>query len=61
MIIRGENDPIFPEAGARAYLRDLPEAEIRILDRGHFGLEDRLPEIAALVARFVERLGTAGP
>jgi pimeloyl-ACP methyl ester carboxylesterase len=51
LVIWGKNDPIFPQAGAHAYLRDVPEAEVHILDTGHFALEDKLPEIASLLAR----------
>jgi pimeloyl-ACP methyl ester carboxylesterase len=59
LVIWGKNDPIFPQAGAHAYLRDVPEAEVHILDTGHFALEDKLPEIASLLARFLDRLARA--
>ena len=39
MIVWGENDAIFPAEGARTYLRDLPDAEIHLLNTGHFALE----------------------
>ena len=42
LVIWGKNDPIFPQAGAHAYLRDVPEAEVHILDTGHFALEDKV-------------------
>ncbi|TXK42239.1 alpha/beta fold hydrolase [Nonomuraea sp. C10] len=61
LITWGANDPFFPEPGARAYLRDLPGAELHVLDTGHFALEDRLPEIAPLVAGFLERVWDRGP
>ncbi|MET0240058.1 MAG: alpha/beta hydrolase, partial [Sphingobium sp.] len=38
LIVWGKNDYIFPEAGAHPYLRDLPKAEMHILDSGHFAL-----------------------
>lgn len=57
LIVWGRNDPFFPEPGAHAYLRDLPEAELRILDTGHFALEERLFEIAPLIAGFLDRHG----
>ncbi|MGH1558873.1 alpha/beta fold hydrolase [Caulobacter segnis] len=41
LIVWGKNDKIFPEDGFHPYLRDLPKAEIHILDSGHFALEDR--------------------
>ncbi|MGW2158508.1 alpha/beta fold hydrolase [Nonomuraea sp. NPDC001699] len=56
LITWGVNDPFFPEPGARAYLRDLPDAEIHLLDTGHFALEDHLPHIAPLIAGFLDRV-----
>ncbi|KAB2361772.1 alpha/beta fold hydrolase [Actinomadura montaniterrae] len=56
LIVWGRNDPFFTEPGARAYLRDVPDAELHVLDTGHFALEDRLPEIAPLVAGFLDRV-----
>ena len=56
LIVWGRGDAFFTEAGARAYLRDLPDAELHVLDTGHFALEDRLPEIAPLIADFLDRL-----
>ncbi|ATU94353.1 alpha/beta hydrolase [Phyllobacterium zundukense] len=55
-ILWGRNDPFFVEAGARAYLTDLPNAELHLFDTGHFALEERLDAIAPLVAGFVNRL-----
>ena len=46
LIVWGRNDAFFPEPGARAYLRDLPGADLHLLDTGHFPLEENLPEIA---------------
>jgi pimeloyl-ACP methyl ester carboxylesterase len=51
----GRNDPFFLEAGAKAYLRDIPDAELHLFDTGHFALEEHVSEIAALVAAFVDR------
>ncbi|MCC9310162.1 hypothetical protein LN042_24350 [Kitasatospora sp. RB6PN24] len=56
LIVWGLGDPFSVEAGARAYLRDLPDAELHLLDTGHFALEEKLPEIAPLVAAFLDRL-----
>lgn len=56
LIVWGRFDPFFPEPGALAYLRDLPSAELHLLDTGHFALEDGLPTIAPLVAGFLDRL-----
>src|SRR5262249_20274776 len=41
LLVWGKNDVIFPAEGARAYLRDLPDAELHLLDTGHFALEDQ--------------------
>ncbi|MDI7862843.1 alpha/beta hydrolase [Rhizobiaceae bacterium n13] len=58
-ILWGRNDPLFLEAGARAYLTDLPNAEFHLFDTGHFALEERLDTIAPLVAGFVNRLSSS--
>ncbi len=55
LIAWGRNDPFFTEAGARAFLADVPEAELHLFDTGHFALEECLPEIAPLIADFVDR------
>lgn len=55
LITWGTGDPFFPEPGARAYLRDLPDAELHLFPTGHFALEDHLPEIAPLIADFLDR------
>lgn len=52
----GRNDPFFTPAGAEAYRRDVPTADIHLLDTGHFALEEDLPTIAALVSAFVAGL-----
>ncbi|GAB3153061.1 alpha/beta fold hydrolase [Microbispora hainanensis] len=56
LITWGRDDMFFPEPGAHAYLRDLPDAELHVIDTGHFALEDRLPEIAPLIAAFLDRV-----
>ncbi len=55
LILWGRNDAFFPEAGARAYLRDLPAAELQVFDTGHFALEEKLPQIAPLIANFLQQ------
>ncbi|WSH67304.1 alpha/beta hydrolase [Rhizobium ruizarguesonis] len=55
LIVWGKNDKIFPEEGAHPYLRDLPNAEVHILDAGHFALEDKLDEMAPLIHDFLNR------
>lgn len=56
LITWGRNDPFFTEPGARAFLGDVPEAELHLFDTGHFALEEFLPEIAPLIADFVDRV-----
>lgn len=53
LIVWGKNDVIFPEEGAHPYLRDLPGAEIHLLDTGHFALETHGDEIADRIRRFI--------
>ncbi|UFS96071.1 alpha/beta fold hydrolase [Nocardia huaxiensis] len=53
LILWGRNDAFFPEAGAHAYLRDLPAAQVHLFETGHFALEENLPEIAPLIDVFV--------
>lgn len=55
LIVWGKNDTIFPAEGAAPYLRDLPKAELHMLDTGHFALEDKLDEIAPLIRDFLDR------
>ena len=55
LIAWGQNDEIFPASGARPYLRDLPKAELHLLDTGHFALEDHSDEIATLIRDFLAR------
>jgi pimeloyl-ACP methyl ester carboxylesterase len=55
LIVWGKNDEIFPTPGALAYLKDLPDAELHLLDTGHFALEDKGDEIARLMNDFLQR------
>lgn len=52
----GRHDPAFIPPGAEAYKRDLPDAEVHLLDAGHFALETHAEEIAALVLGFLGRV-----
>lgn len=52
----GKNDAHFIPAGAHAYRRDLPMAEVHLLDAGHFALETHAAEIAALMISFLGRV-----
>ena len=57
LVVWGKNDPIFGAAGATAFVRDLPNAEVHLLDTGHFALEEDAEVIAAHIQRFlIERV-----
>lgn len=55
LIVWGKNDKIFPEEGAHPYLRDVPDAELHIIDSGHFAMEDRFDVIEPLIRDFLDR------
>jgi pimeloyl-ACP methyl ester carboxylesterase len=56
LVVWGQYDPSFTVAGAAAYREDVPDAEVHILEAGHFALDEATDEIASLVRRFLERL-----
>ena len=51
----GKNDPFFLPPGAQAFKRDQPDAEIHLLDAGHFALESQGPHIAGIIRDFLAR------
>jgi pimeloyl-ACP methyl ester carboxylesterase len=53
LAVWGRNDQIFGPDGALAFGRDLPNAEINLLDGGHFLLESRLDAVVALIRPFL--------
>jgi pimeloyl-ACP methyl ester carboxylesterase len=53
LIVWGKNDPFFTVEGAQAYLRDIPKAELHLLDTGHFALEDSCEFIAQQILKFL--------
>lgn len=55
LAVWGKNDPFFMAAGAEAWKRDLPKAEIHFYDTGHFALETHAKEIGADVLNFLDR------
>ncbi|MGR4851453.1 alpha/beta fold hydrolase [Streptomyces sp. LARHCF252] len=61
LITWGPQDGYMPEGAARAYLRDLPEAELHLLDGGHWLLETHLEEVVVLVRDFLGRVHTQQP
>ncbi|HUB25957.1 MAG TPA: alpha/beta fold hydrolase [Tepidisphaeraceae bacterium] len=52
LITWGTNDVFFTVEGAKAYLRDLPKAELHLIDTGHFALEDNCDFIAERIKKF---------
>ncbi|MGA0532805.1 alpha/beta fold hydrolase [Hansschlegelia sp. KR7-227] len=57
LAVWGRNDAFFIPPGAKAYARDLPKAEIHLIDAGHFALETHPAEIACRIRDFLERNG----
>jgi len=51
LILWGKNDPFFTVEGAQAYLRDIPNAKLHLLDTGHFALEDSCDFIAQQIVK----------
>jgi len=60
LAVWGKNDVFFLPPGAQAYRRDIPDAEIHLLDAGHFALETHTREIAGLMRAFLDRRVSAG-
>src|SRR3954462_249673 len=61
LVTWGANDRYFVANGARAYLADLPNAELHLLDTGHFALATHAQEIADLIAAFHAKRTAADP
>lgn len=55
LAVWGKHDPFFIPPGAEAYKRDLPDAEVHLLDTGHFALETQAVEIAGYIHDFLGR------
>jgi pimeloyl-ACP methyl ester carboxylesterase len=53
LVVWGKNDQIFVVDGAEPYKRDLPNAELHLIDTGHFALETHGQEIAGLIRDFL--------
>jgi len=56
LVVWGANDVIFPPSGAYPYQRDLRQIDFKLLDTGHFGLEELGEAIAAHIERFHDAL-----
>jgi pimeloyl-ACP methyl ester carboxylesterase len=59
LIVWGKRDPAFIAAGAAAYLRDLPQAKLALLDAGHFAVEEQPVPIAQHIVQFMMSLPSA--
>ena len=53
LAVWGRNDPFFLPAGAASFRRDLPKADVRFFDTGHFALETHAAAIAAAIREFL--------
>jgi pimeloyl-ACP methyl ester carboxylesterase len=54
LAVWGKNDPFFLPPGAEAFRRDIPEADVRFVDTGHFALETHAKQIAAAIREFLQ-------
>jgi pimeloyl-ACP methyl ester carboxylesterase len=57
LVISGKNDKIFIAPGAEAFKRDIKDAEIRLLNGGHFVLEEKHHEAALIIKEFLQKKG----
>jgi pimeloyl-ACP methyl ester carboxylesterase len=55
LVVWGANDPSFIAPGGKAFKRDVPDAEIYMLDAGHFALDEKNDEIASLILAFLAK------
>src|SRR5215467_12912004 len=55
LVVWGRNDPSFIAAGGEAFRRDLPDAEIHLLDAGHFAFDEKNDRIAELILAFLAK------
>ena len=53
LAVWGRNDPFFLPAGAEAFKRDIPDADVRFVETGHFALETHVEEIATAIRKFL--------
>jgi pimeloyl-ACP methyl ester carboxylesterase len=58
LAVWGKNDPFFLPAGAEAFKRDIPKAQVHFYDTGHFALETHCREIADAIVPFLKHVST---
>ena len=56
LVVWGKYDPSFALLEADAYKREVPDAEVHVLEAGHFALDEAVDEIAAIMRPFLEKL-----
>ncbi|WP_127506392.1 alpha/beta fold hydrolase [Actinoplanes solisilvae] len=59
LAVWGRNDEIFSADGAKAFGADLPDAEVHLMNGGHFLLESHLDDVADLIRDFLGRALTS--
>jgi pimeloyl-ACP methyl ester carboxylesterase len=57
LVISGKNDKLFPAVGAEAFKKDIKDAQINLLNGGHFVLEEKHAEVAEMIRSFLENKG----
>ncbi len=60
LAIWGKNDPFFVPAGAEAFRKDIPNAQVQFLDTGHFAIETHVEEIATAMKQFLPTAVVSG-
>ena len=61
LIVWGRYDPTFDIAEVEALRRDLPKAEVHVLDAGHFALDEAVDDVAKLMRGFLQRVSRHPP
>lgn len=61
LVVWGKYDPSFAVGGASAYKKDVPDAEVHVLDAGHFALDESVDEIALPIRDFMARHRLGSP
>ena len=54
LVVWGKHDALFTVEGALAFGREVPDAEIHLLNAGHFALDEEMDTAAALIRRFLQ-------
>lgn len=56
LAVWGKNDLIFIPTGAEAFKQDLPQAEVKFVDAGHFAVESKAEDVASSILEFSKRV-----